>query len=119
MTPSTTPLNLDLKKDERLRIAWQDGQISTFTISQLRSICPCAVCKLTREGADPHQLMKPPEKTTRLTILPGNYSGQLAVSSAEMVGNYALKLTFTDGHDTGIYSFAYLREMAEQSAPNQ
>ena len=103
MTPQTTPVKLDLKKDEKLTIAWQDGKVSTYTISALRSGCPCAQCKVVREGEA--------KRKSALAILPGNYSGAISVMNAELVGNYALKLTFSDGHDTGIYSFEYLREM--------
>jgi DUF971 family protein len=45
------------------------------------------------------------------------------VVSAEMVGNYALRIRFSDGHDTGIYTWSYLREIdpghAESSAPRR
>jgi DUF971 family protein len=108
---SVTPRRLDLKKDERLLIEWEDGTSSVYSITYLRSMCPCALCKVTRSGQDPHQLLQPQKKGLSLHILPGNYSGALVVRSAEMVGTYALKLTFSDDHDTGIYSFQYLREI--------
>ena len=50
MTPQTTPIRLNLKKDERLEIDWQDGVRGVYTISYLRAMCPCAQCKLVREG---------------------------------------------------------------------
>ena len=47
-----------------------------------------------------------------LTVLPaGGSRGPLVAESAELVGNYAIKIKFSDGHDTGIYSWAYLREI--------
>lgn len=47
-----------------------------------------------------------------LTVLPSSASGQpLTIADAEVVGTYALKVVFSDGHDTGIYSWAYLREI--------
>lgn len=104
MSPSTTPIRLDLKRDEKLSIAWQDGVTSEYSLSLLRSMCPCAQCKVIREGEK--------KKKSLLTILPGNYSGQIAVKHAELVGNYALKLEWSDDHDSGIYSFEYLREIA-------
>ena len=103
MNTAATPLKLDLKKDEKLTIHWQDGRVSEYTISALRSACPCAQCKVVREGEE--------KKKSLLTILPGNYSGRLVVTDAQLVGNYALKLTFSDQHDSGIYSFEYLREI--------
>ncbi|MBV8781301.1 MAG: DUF971 domain-containing protein [Phycisphaerae bacterium] len=114
MAAHTTPTRLHLKKDERLEIDWADGLKSVYSVSLLRSLCPCAQCKLTREGQDPHQLMQAAESKpkSRLTILPGNYTGELKVESAEMVGNYAIRIDWSDQHGSGIYSFEYLRQIS-------
>ena len=116
MTAQTTPTRLHLKKDERLEIDWADGHRCVYTVAYLRSMCPCAQCKLVREGRDPHQLSPagPPAKKPLLTILPGNYAQPLAAVSAEMVGNYALRIDWSDAHGSGIYSFQYLREICPQ-----
>lgn len=106
MSPETTPLKLDLKKDERLTITWSDGRTCTYSLSLLRTMCPCALCKTVRgkeAGA--------PKKKTSLSILPGNFSEPLAVTHAELVGNYALRLDWSDSHSSGIYSFEYLRSI--------
>lgn len=103
MTPQTTPIRLDLKKDEKLVVEWQDGRTCTYSLSLLRSMCPCAKCREIRAGEK--------KKKSLLTVLPGNYSGALTVINAELVGNYALKIEWSDQHDTGIYSFDYLREI--------
>ncbi len=108
MDPRTTPLKLDLKKDQALEVQWQDGRHCRYTISYLRSMCPCAQCRAMREE------QKTAKKKTLLTILPGNYAGELSAASASMVGNYALKIEFSDGHDAGIYSFQYLRQICPQ-----
>ena len=67
-------------------------------------MCPCAGCKQERaeESAGKKPLLK---------VLPRDYEGELVISAADLVGNYALKLTWSDGHDTGIYSFSYLRQL--------
>lgn len=113
ITPQTTPLNLDLKKDKGLVIRWQDGRVSTYSLTLLRSMCPCATCKIVREQRDPHDISPQPveKKKPLLTILPGNYVGEITVKHAELVGNYAMKIEWSDGHDSGIYSFQYLREL--------
>ena len=49
MDPRITPVKLDLKRDERLEIHWQDGKVSTYSISMLRANCPCASCKTVRQ----------------------------------------------------------------------
>src|SRR5688500_2686071 len=105
------PIKLDLKKDERLLIEWSDGRVGNYSLTYLRTMCPCALCKTVREGANPHDLMPQPRKKTSLNILPGNFSEPLKVLSAELVGNYALQLEWSDGHGSGIYSFAYLRQI--------
>jgi DUF971 family protein len=55
-----------------------------------------------------------PKKKTSLTILPGNYARPVVVVDAELVGNYALRLEWSDDHASGIYSFQYLREISPQ-----
>lgn len=106
MNPEITPIRLDLKKNERLEIDWQDGLKSVYPLSLLRSMCPCAVCKNQREEQS--------KRKSLLTILPGNYSGEISVVHAELVGNYALRIDWSDQHGSGIYSFQYLRELSPQ-----
>lgn len=113
MTPQTTPVRIDLKRDEKLDITWQDGTSCSYSLTLLRSMCPCAQCKVVREQRDPHDISPASQQKKKplLTILPGNYVGQLSVVDAQMVGNYAIKIEWSDKHDTGIYSFQYLREI--------
>ena len=109
------PAKLDLKRDEKLEILWKDGVRSVYTLSYLRSMCPCATCKMVREGRDPHDISQSaaePRKKPLLTILPGNYAQPLSVLKAELVGNYALRIDWSDDHGSGIYSFEYLREIS-------
>ena len=105
--PRNIPVKIDLKRDEKLEIHWQDDRVCVYTISLLRSRCPCASCKTVRQE---DQAKKP-----LLQILPGNYSQPLSALSAELVGNYALKIEWSDNHGSGIYSFAYLREICPQA----
>jgi DUF971 family protein len=101
-----TPIRLNLKKDEKLEIQWQDGLVSVYPISLLRSMCPCALCRQVREEDQ--------KKKPLLQILPGNYAAPLQVLHAEFVGGYALRLDWSDQHGSGIYSFEYLREISPQ-----
>ncbi|HZL35415.1 MAG TPA: DUF971 domain-containing protein [Tepidisphaeraceae bacterium] len=103
MTPEITPIRLDLKKDEKLEIQWQDGRVCIYSIGYLRSMCPCAQCKLVREGDR--------KSKSLLRILPGNYASPVTAVAAELVGNYALRIDWSDSHATGIYSFQYLRDI--------
>ncbi len=120
MTPQTTPVRLSLKRDEKLEIDWEDGRRSVYPVVYLRSMCPCAQCKITREAraeaAPPSPAGEAGEKkkSLRLSVLPGNYAAPLSATGAERVGNYALRIDWSDGHGSGIYSFQYLREISPQ-----
>src|SRR5438105_3689316 len=107
LSPRTMPLRLNLKKDEKLEIDWQDGHHCVYSISYLRTMCPCAMCKTVREEG----MSKP---KTRLAILPGNFAEPLKAMAAELVGNYALRIEWSDQHSSGIYSFEYLREICPE-----
>ena len=55
-----------------------------------------------------------------LTVLPSSKPGPLTALDAELVGRYAIRIRFSDGHDTGIYSWRYLREIDQTpKAENQ
>lgn len=81
-----------------LGIIWTDDQASKFDVVELRRKCPCATCidEWTHE-----QILKPEQvaETTRPV-------------KVESVGQYALSIHFSDGHKTGIYTFAMLRKMS-------
>ncbi len=97
-----SPRSLDLKKDSGLAVEWMDGRRSFYPIAYLRRMSPSAEARQMRE-----ELAKNP-----LTVLPaGSRSGPLVAVDAELVGNYAIKIRFSDGHETGIYSWEYLREI--------
>ena len=81
------------KGARRLVITWTDGHLSPFPLDYLRSWCPCASC----QGHAP---------VARYL----NLADQELIR-VEGVGNYALGVTWADGHDTGIYSFRWLRRI--------
>ncbi len=105
-TPPDAPVpqSLHLDRSQALTVTWEDGREVRYTIGYLRSKCPCATCKQLRE--------EQVAKKSLLTILPGDYSKPLSALSAELVGNYALRIDWSDNHSAGIYSFQYLREIA-------
>jgi len=99
------PTRLDLKKDRGLTVEWPDGSASYYPIAYLRRMSPSADMRQLREEM----------ATNPLTVLPagarGSGGGPLVAESAELVGNYAIRIRFSDGHDSGIYSWRYLREI--------
>ncbi len=102
------PRHMDLKKDKALTIQWSDGRVSIYPIAYLRKLSPSAEAKELRK-----QMASNP-----LTVLPAGAGGEsrpLTAEGIEMVGNYAVRINFSDGHSTGLYSWAYLRQID----PNQ
>ena len=112
MTQQTTPIRLNLIRDRQLEIDWGDGKQCVYPIAYLRSMCPCAQCKVVRAGEAPPAGAA--AKKPRLTILPGNYARALSAVGAELVGNYALRIDWSDQHGSGIYSFTYLRDICPE-----
>ena len=111
----------DAEAHQGLDIVWADGKTSSYPLVYLRSMCPCASCKEVRAAggsgaAHPALQQVSPEKPQNrsLTILPGNYATPLTVTAAERVGNYALRLDWSDSHSSGIYSYQYLREIMRE-----
>ncbi|MCH7872917.1 MAG: DUF971 domain-containing protein [Planctomycetes bacterium] len=98
---STTPRDLKVKiKEQRLSIDWSDGAHSEFALAQLRAQCPCATCRTDREEANKNPLR----------ILRSDPTG-IRVTSAKLVGNYAIQFVWSDGHSTGIFDFRFLRSL--------
>lgn len=107
--PVDAPANIELRREEGLLIDWTDGTRSFYPVALLRRLSPSADMKELRE-----QIKKNP-----LTVLPSRApSGPLQAVSAELVGNYAVKIVFSDGHSTGIYSWEYLRKIDPAADPN-
>ena len=62
--------------------------------------------------------MRAEQERNPLMVLPGGGSrGPLAALGAELVGNYALRLRFSDGHDAGIYTWEYLWSIDPERMP--
>lgn len=97
------PKAIDVKKDRGVTIEWPDGTTSYYSVVYLRRMSP---------SADVRQLREEMERN-RLTVLPNSAAatGPLTILDAELRGNYAIWFSFSDGHATGIYSWAYLRQI--------
>jgi len=100
---SVYPTKLAKRGDGRLLIEWSDGEQRSYSFSELRDNCPCASCREKRS--------QPPAATTLLPVLSAAEARPLEVQGMKPVGNYAYSIEFSDGHDTGIYTFEFLREL--------
>jgi len=94
-----------------MAILWEDGKEQVLTFLELRKACPCASCQELKETA---KEVKPINDHYQLRVLPKDApSDDPILVRLDWVGNYAVKLIWNDGHDTGIYQFDYLRELGE------
>ncbi|MDQ3041111.1 MAG: DUF971 domain-containing protein [Acidobacteriota bacterium] len=89
------------ESDSEISINWSDETESKYNAADLRKSCPCAGCINEWTG----------EKTLKTE----NVAEDLSFSSIAIVGRYALNFHFSDGHDTGIYSFQYLRNLTDKN----
>lgn len=97
------PTNLSLTADNQLLIEWSDGQNRVYSFRELRDHCPCASCREKR--------LQPPPPSTILPVISAAEAQPLKLLDMSPVGNYAYTIKFSDGHDTGIFTFALLREL--------
>ncbi|CAN5625585.1 hypothetical protein BH20ACI3_BH20ACI3_35330 [soil metagenome] len=96
---SIEPREIKQEGDAELRITWADDHISRYSAAGLRRACPCAQCVN--------------EWTGQRVLKPEAISQELTITDLNIVGRYALNFRWSDGHETGIYSFQYLRELCE------
>lgn len=99
------PTNLSLTPAGALVIEWSDGQKQSYSLRELRDSCPCATCREKRS--------QPPAAASLLPVLSAADLAPLKLLGAKPVGQYAYSLDFSDGHNTGIYTFEFLRELGQ------
>jgi DUF971 family protein len=92
-------VNLAVVGDE-LALAWSDGEESFFGLEELRRLCPCAVCQ---GEADVLGRVDRP----RVQYSPSSF----VLKRCAPVGGYALQPLWSDGHDSGLYTYRYLRAL--------
>lgn len=78
-------------------VTWQDGHQSLYAFSYLRRKCRCAACV--------------DEWTGEMRLSPEKISEAVKPLATRAVGNYGVRFDWSDGHNTGIYSFDYLRSL--------
>jgi DUF971 family protein len=98
---ASKPVALRKEGSEHLVIDWSDGHRGLYAWKHLRAQCPCASCREERE--------KPPDPFRILTERELKQSGPATPTALTPIGHYAYKITWNDGHDTGIYTLDSLR----------
>ncbi len=104
-----TPADMDADPSKKtITIVWKDSHTSVYPYDYIRKNCPCAHCKDSKES----QKRSPGGGLVELKLINEDVVGTSSdIVEVEDVGRYALKFTWGDGHDTGIYSFEHLREI--------
>lgn len=93
------PTEIRLKADKRvLTVSFDDGVSHDLPAEMLRVLSPSAEV----QGHSPEQ---------RVTV-PGKKD--VTIAAIDTVGNYAVRLTFDDGHNTGLFTWAYLRRLGDE-----
>ncbi len=104
-TPPSDPVDISVRAARReVRIVWRGGHESVYPFDLLRKECPCALCNDQRAKSSASAGLS-------LTVLSGPVlkSGEVQVKQVSPVGRYAINFVWSDGHDSGIYAFDFLR----------
>jgi DUF971 family protein len=92
------------KVGEVLAVAWSDGREDYLPLRLLRDACPCAACAGESDATGARS-----SPTCNPTGAPA------ALIAWQFVGGYGLQPRWADGHQTGIYSYAQLRKLGDDS----
>ena len=82
-------------KGTTTQIDWADGHVGIYPHEVLRGYCPCAGCQ---------------GHSGEIKFIAG---GDGEIREIQPVGDYALQFTWGDGHETGIYTFRFLRQLCQ------
>ncbi|UCE24138.1 MAG: P-loop NTPase [Candidatus Zixiibacteriota bacterium] len=93
------PKKIQMSRDGNLQITWPDDHQSVFTPHNLRINCACASCIDENTG----------KKTLDVKQVPLD----MKITGVNPVGRYGLAISFSDGHNTGIYILERMRELCE------
>ena len=102
--PAIEPREIKQEGDTGLRITWADARVCHYAAVELRRVCPCAQCVN--------------EWTGQRVLKPDTIPEELKIADLSIVGRYALNFRWSDGHETGIYSFRYLRDLCNTDQDN-
>jgi DUF971 family protein len=91
-----TPVEIRRVAERELHITWADGHRTVFANKALRERCPCAACVNELTGAR--------------VLDPASVASDIRADEIALVGRYAIRIRWSDGHATGIFTFQRLRE---------
>ena len=108
---AVTPAKVKVQKSEGrgVTIAWKDRHESHWGFAWLRHACPCATCNEERTQTGRPLGQAPPRPGGPLVL----YEAPPRPVEVTPVGKYALRFKWNDGHESGIYSWEYLRRVCQ------
>ncbi len=83
------------RSDDAIEVVWQEGHVGRFGARALRLACPCAACVDEMSG--------------RPILEPESVPMDVSPRQIELVGGYAIRVRWSDGHGTGMQTFEWLR----------
>lgn len=105
------PTEIKRLATEGVEITWSDGVKHSLNSEMLRINCPCASCKEKR-GDTSHAAPLSPKKFS-LRVIESSKTEEIRLDKIWAVGQYAIGMLWGDGHQTGIYTYPYLRDLGE------
>ena len=111
-TMDTFPTQLERDGSSKLVITWSDQSRREYTAAGLRQSCPCATC---REKHKSDAVEGSHATPALLPVLSIEEAQPVTIRSMRPVGNYAYNIAFSDGHDSGIYTFDHLQRLGKPS----
>lgn len=85
------------RADDAVTITWDGDHVGVYPARTLRLACQCAACE--------------EEMTGRPLLNPASVPDDIVPLKIDLVGAYAIRITWSDGHATGIYTYEYLRTL--------
>lgn len=101
MPAPLAPVDLQPFGSGELAIRWNDGEESYLPLEAMRRACPCAGCSGEPDALG--RVDRPPERL--------DPASSFRLTGVEVIGGYALRPTWGDGHGTGLYPFPLLRRL--------
>lgn len=98
---SIQPTRIDKYSETEMLIEWNTGERFALPFREVRFLCPCAHCL--------------DEITGRRKIQRSEVREDIRPAFVQVVGRYALQVTWTDGHQAGVYHFDFLHDLCGAS----
>ena len=94
------PTQVKVLHQSKLVLKWKNNSETSIPLEKLRKLCPCASCMAERDNQSK-------------SLIPIFFSSQIKVVSIIKIGNYAIGISWEDGHNTGIYEFQFLKNLSD------